>query len=77
MKQTLSFDDVLLVPQSSGIKSRSEVNLARQIPGRKATSTLTNNYLNRSRSAHSLACHAMNMNMNMLLTYLLTSLLTY
>ena len=35
MKQTLSFDDVLLVPQSSGIKSRSEVNLARQIPGHK------------------------------------------
>ena len=35
MKRTLSFDDVLLVPQSSGIKSRSEVNLARQIPGHK------------------------------------------
>ena len=35
MKQTLSFDDVLLVPQSSGIESRGEVNLARKLPGHK------------------------------------------
>tara|TARA_Y100000592_G_scaffold99069_1_gene173930 strand:- start:2491 stop:3528 length:1038 start_codon:yes stop_codon:yes gene_type:complete len=31
MKQTLSFDDVLLVPQSSDINSRSEVSLERKI----------------------------------------------
>ena len=37
MKRTLSFDDVLLVPQSSDIKSRSEVDLARELPGHNFT----------------------------------------
>ena len=35
MKQTLSFDDVLLVPQSSDVRSRSEVDLTRKVSGNK------------------------------------------
>jgi len=35
MKQTHSFDDVLLVPQSSDVRSRSEVDLTRKVSGNK------------------------------------------
>ena len=41
MKETLTYDDVLLVPQYSNIRSRSEVNIGSVLDGPNATIRLS------------------------------------